>query len=395
MNYTQNASVLFIYAWYRTLCFALIFTDTAMSIQVSINNQHVERTQQDFYPIVQVSPVPVDVKLSQVLWDVSPYIRDVIGVMRVADYKAKRLGETVFLYCMNLSSAKMLESIKLEYHNQFISPSIVPMKVGRASFIDKNFDRSFDGVPITIILKGIERQKDVSIYYLMELAKYFEKKGVITGLRMGYNESRNWTTSQGFVTFLRQADARASSGEGGYIQHTIQSRQVRASLSENIPMLVSHEDLDRFENGIITWGDEAEAINQLVMTYEFPMHLAERKTVNKRDFLQQLHKKYEKVNFQKYESAFTREHVHKPYKNPAKRTKLAESNASPKESDSMENDEVSIINFPPKAETSKPINVPEVRDSPESPFEDIVSDSDEEILQINLDAENAVEEVEL
>lgn len=306
MNYTQNASVLFIYASYRTLCFALIFTDTAMSIQVSINNQQVERTQQDFYPIVQVSPVPVDVKISQLLLDVSPHIRDVIGVMRVADYKAKRLGETVFLYCMNHSSAKMLEPIKLEYNNQFISPLIVPMKVGRASFIDKNFERSFDGVPITIILKGIERQKDVSIYYLVELAKYFEKKGVITGLRMGYNESRNWTTSQGFVTFLRQADARARSGEGGYIQHIIQGRKVRA-----------------------------------------------------------------------------------------KRAKLAESNASPKESDSIENDEVSIINFPPKAETLKPINAPEVRDSPESPFEDIVSDSDEDVLQIDLDVGNAVEEVEL
>ena len=362
-----------------------------MSIQVSISNQQVERTQDDFYPIVQISPVPVDIKLSQVLVDVSPYIRDVVGVMRVADYKAKRQGETIFIYCMNHASAKMLESIKLEYNNQFISPLIVPMKVGRASFVDKNFERSFDGVPITIILKGIERQKEVSIYYLMELAKYFENKGVITGLRMGYNESRNWTTSQGFVTFLRQADARASSGEGGYIQHMIQGRKVRATLSENIPMLVSHEDLNKFENGIINWGNEAEAINQLVMTYEFPMHLAERKTVNKRDFLESLHKKYENVNFPKYESAFTKEHIHKPYKNPAKRAKLAESNASPKESDSIENDEVSLINLPPKAAPSKPINDPEVRDSPESPFEDIVSDSDEEVLQIDLDAATAVE----
>ena len=391
MNYHQNASVLFIYASYRTLCFALIFSDKAMSIQVSISNQQVERTQDDFYPIVQISPVPVDIKLSQVLVDVSPYIRDVVGVMRVADYKAKRQGETIFIYCMNHASAKMLESIKLEYNNQFISPLIVPMKVGRASFVDKNFERSFDGVPITIILKGIERQKEVSIYYLMELAKYFENKGVITGLRMGYNESRNWTTSQGFVTFLRQADARASSGEGGYIQHMIQGRKVRATLSENIPMLVSHEDLKKFENGIINWGNEAEAINQLVMTYEFPMHLAERKTVNKRDFLESLHKKYENVNFPKYESAFTKEHIHKPYKNPAKRAKLAESNASPKESDSIENDEVSSINLPPKAAPSKPINDPEVRDSPESPFEDIVSDSDEEVLQIDLDAATAVE----
>lgn len=391
MNYSQNASVLFIYASYSILCSALIFSDFTMSKQSSShNNQPAERTPDSFFAIVQIAPVPVDVKLSKVLFDVSPHVRDVIGIMRVADYKAKRQGETVFVYCMNHSNAQILESIKLEYNNQPVTPLTVSMKVGRATFIDKNFATSFDGVPISIILKGLERQREMTIYYIMELARQFEKKGVITGVRLGFNEKRNWSTSQGYITFLRQADARACSGEGGFVEHTIHDRKVRASLSENIPMLVAHEDLNRFPNGIINWGEEAESINQLVMTFQWPMHLAERQVVNNKELLKKLHKKYENVEFDKYSSEYTKKNIYVPFENPAKRAKLAENDPS-KEPVASHSKDIPAKSHPPKIEIPKVTSIPEVRDSPESPFEDIMSDSDEEVLRIDLEADTVVE----
>ena len=362
-----------------------------MAHQSHTNNPPVERTQDDFFPVVQISPVPVDIPISQVLTDISSYIRDVIGAMRVADYRAKRLGETVFLYCINHTSAQMLENVRLEYNNQQIIPIVVPMKVGRASFIDKNFECSFHGVPISIILKGIERQRETTIYYLIELVKYFEKKGVVTGVRLGFNEKRNWSTTQGYMTFLRQADAKSLSGEGCYVEHMIQGRKVRAALSENIPMLVSHEDLHRFENGIINWSEEAEAINQLVMTFQFPMHLAEHQTIDNRALVKKLHKKYENVEFKKYSSDYTRKNIHVPFPNPAKRTKLLDSEEPPAKVNKTLSKDVPVAVQPPKAAANKSTVVEEVRDSPESPFEDIVSDSDEDILRIDLE-ENTVDE---
>ena len=172
----------------------------------------------------------------------------------------------------------------------------------------------------------------------------------------------------------------------------IQGRKIRASLSENIPMLVSHEDLNQFENGIINWGDQAEAINQLVMSYEFPMHLAEKQTVNKRKFLQDLHEKYANVKFPKYSSEYTRKNTYIPFRDPTKQSKLADSIESPKPSAEPESPKSPIATISsPIAGPSKPSNNNDERDSPESPFEDIVSDSDEDILQIDLEADKTVE----
>lgn len=377
-----------------------------MAIEVTINNPQRERTKDDFFPIVQIAPVPVDITISRLLLDLSQYARDIIGIMRVADYKAKRQEETVFIYCINKSSAEHLESVKLEYNNQPVIPIMVKMKVGRASFIDKDFSSSFEGLPISIILKGLERQKEMTIYYVMELAKYFEKLGVVTGVRLGFDEKRNCSNGQGFVTFLKQAVARSCSGEGGFIDHMILGRKIRASLSENIPMLVSHEHLDKFENGIVNWNQEAEAINELVTTFEFPMHLAENQKVKKNKFLENLHKKYENVEFPKYSSDYTRKNIYVPYSR--KRTSLADTCESPKPSSSKKSKVNESIELPkssdnsPKKTVSTIISqqaststksdvITEERESPESPFEDIVSDSDEEVLQIELDADKNIE----
>lgn len=404
MNYSQNASVLYVYASYQILRSSLIFSDLNMTIEVTITNPAIDKTKDVFFPVVQVSPIPVDIKISRLLLDISQHARDIIGIMRVADYKAKRQTETVFLYCINRSSAELLESIKLEYNNQLVIPTIVHMKVGRATFIDKNFEKSFDGLPISIIIKGLERQQEMTIYYVMELAKYFEKLGVVTGIRLGFNDKRNWSNTHGFVTFLRQADARSSSGEGGYVDHMILGRKIRASLSENIPMLVSYEHFDKFENGIVKWNEEAEAINELVTTFEFPMHLAENQKVKKNKFLENLHKKYENVEFPKYSSDYTRKNIYVPYSK--KRTSLADTIESPKPSSESPTKTTSSkrakllesIESPksseciPQASTStKYNNIPEERDSPESPFEDILSDSDEEVLQIELEADKNLE----
>ena len=298
----KNASVLQSYASY--IFFSLIVTGIFSNvmnfkinkIKVGPTTPTTPRTQDNYFTIVQVSPVPESYELSQVLLEITPYVKDALGIMRVADYKAKRLGETVYLYFANEQSAQYLESIRLDINNVTITPLIVPMKKGRAVVTDRQFNNSLHGVPITIILKELERQQEAPIYYLLELVRYFEKKGITTGVRLGYDEKRNWTTRNGFVTFLRQADARATGGEGCYYEHELQQNKFRASLSENVPMLVATEDLDRFKNGIVDWDKEAEAINQLIITFEFPGFLNCQQKVDNRKLVKDLHKKYDNVN---------------------------------------------------------------------------------------------------
>jgi hypothetical protein len=252
------------------------------------------RTKESFFTILQISPIPESYTISQVLLLISPYVKDAIGIMRVADYKAKRLGEAVFIYFPFKQSAVYLETIKLEVDNKYVNVLIVPMKVGRASFIDKDFGTSFHGVPITVMLKSLERKQEAPIYYLLELSRYFEKKGVVTGLRLGYDEKRDYTVNHGYITFLRQADARQVSGEGAYIEHDIQRHKIRATLSENLPMLVNLEDAHFLENGIVPWNQEAEALNQLIITYEWPGYLQHHTKVDNKRLIKDLYDKYHK-----------------------------------------------------------------------------------------------------
>lgn len=307
MNYLiLNASVLLIYAWYTYNYSFLILSGKSFIIVMNfkLGNSKAEkavqkeriqnypRSRDNFYTIVQISPVPDQYKLSQVLLEISPYVKDAIGIMRVADYKAKRLGESIFVYFPFKQSAQYLETVKLDINNTLISPFEVPMKVGRATFIDKDFSASFDGVPITVMLKGVERKQEAPIYYLLELCRYFEKKGVVTGMRLGYDDKRDWTMNHAYATFLRQADARQVGGEGGFIEHTIQQRAIRATLSENIPMLVALEDENILATGIVKWDQQAEALNQLIITYEWPGYLNHDKRVDNKRLLKDLYDKY-------------------------------------------------------------------------------------------------------
>ena len=383
-----NASVLLLYAWYtRNFYSFLIISDKSVAImnyklgkrsaekaELNERAEQSPRTQENFFTVVQIAPVPETYTISQVLLEITPYVKDAIGIMRVADYKAKRLGETVFVYFPFKQSAQYLETIKLNINNNIITPIEVPMKVGRATFIDKDFSTSFHGVPITVILKSLERKQEAPIYYLLELSRYFEKKGVVTGMRLNYDAKRDWTLPQGFVTFLRQADARQVGGEGGFIEHIIQQKPIRATLSENIPMLVAMEDAHFLENGIVQWNQEAEALNQLITTYEWPGFLNSDKKVDNKNLIKNLYEKYHKIYPGKdtAESSKAFLNNHKILVNPredATGTKVNETLA-------IESEKSIDATTADQGESSKATT-------------ETAADSDEEVLQIDLDADIA------
>jgi hypothetical protein len=70
----------------------------------------------------------------------------------------------------------------------------------------------------------------------------------------------------------------------------------------------------------------------------------------------------------------------------AKRIKLAMNEEAVKENTKSDNKSDCMPSTSKAASLIKVIETPEVRDSPESPFEDIVSESDEDVLHIDLDA---------
>lgn len=173
--------------------------------------------------------------------------------------------------------------------------------------------------------------------------------------------------------FLRQADARHVGGEGGFIEHIIQQKPIRATLSENIPMLVAMEDSHFLENGIVQWNQEAEALNQLITTYELPGLLNSDKRVDNKKLIKNLYEKYHKIYPGKdtSESSKTFVNDHKILVNPRKDSTGAKLNKTPVETEKS-NDATNAK----QGESSK--------STVETP-----ADSDEDVLQIDLDADIA------
>lgn len=231
----------------------------------SINPQNV-------YQILRVDDVPTRITFNKMLTMVESYARHIIGVARTADYAAKRLGTSIYFYCTSQEEALFLEDQEFDFVGDGrgnYQLTIVDTVVGRAKLPDQVYSNRFECKPVTVRITGLDRYNNKYegyTEYLRSIVPYFENRGRVTGIRLGYDLIKRKTRKDGFVTYLCQLDAT----EVVNAQNVLFRQPIGATLSFNVPMLVSMQNSQQLHNGLIEWSREAEAINLLMVRHENP-----------------------------------------------------------------------------------------------------------------------------
>jgi len=222
------------------------------------------------YYILRVDQIPTRITLYELLSRIAPYSRYIIGIARTADYHAKRLGRTIFFYCTSLIDARFISQSYINFVDDGRDAqacTIMNSVLGRASLNHLEMEHRFHQTPVTVHVKGLERQYDASdsTYYLLQILPQYEIGGIITGFRLNFDVRRRMTRTDGFITFLNQLDGRAFGGEFEPIEHPFRGRIISCLLSDNVPMVVGLPDSHILTNGLCEWNVDAERVNQLII----------------------------------------------------------------------------------------------------------------------------------
>ncbi|XP_070508409.1 uncharacterized protein [Chironomus tepperi] len=225
------------------------------------------------YYILRIDEIPTRISLYQLLLKLSPYSRHIIGIARTADYRAKRLGRTIFVYCTSLIDARFMEQTYIDLvcdGRDAQAPTIVDSVLGRATLLTSHGSDRYASIPVSVHIKGLikQRGREGATNYLLQIITSFEDTATITGIRLNYDARKASTRSDGFVTYLNQREAREIGGETNPTKHLVFGREVSALLSENVPMLVRIPDSHIFNLGICEWSIDAERMNQLVIKHK-------------------------------------------------------------------------------------------------------------------------------
>lgn len=226
------------------------------------------------YYILRVDQIPSSVTLYQLLSRISSYSRHIVGIARTADYYGKRLGRTIFFYCTSIIDARFISQTFIDFVEDGRDAQacvIADSVLGRASLTHLTMENRFHQVPVTVHIKGLERQVEGSTCYLMQILPRFELNGTVTALRLNYDVRRRMTRTDGFVTFLHEREGRQFGGEYDPIEAEDHGRVISCLLSDNVPMIVQIPDSIIFVNGMCEWNEEAERVNQLILPRRAPI----------------------------------------------------------------------------------------------------------------------------
>lgn len=229
------------------------------------------------YYILRVDQIPSSVTLYQLLSRISSYSRHIVGIARTADYHAKRLGRTIFFYCTSIIDARFISQTFIDFVDDGRDAQacvIADSVLGRASVTHLAMENRYHQVPVTVHIKGLERQVEGSTFYLMKILPRFEVNGTVTALRLNYDVRRRMTRTDGFITFLHEREGRQFGGEYDPIEAEDHGRVISGLLSDNVPMLVQIPDSIIFINGMCEWNQEAERVNQLILQRRTPIEQA-------------------------------------------------------------------------------------------------------------------------
>ena len=235
------------------------------------------------YHILRIDEIPTRITFYQLLSKLASYSRHIIGIARTADYRAKRLGRTIYVYCTSLIDARFMEQSYIDLvgdGRDAQAPTIVDSVLGRATLMNDNNSERYAQIPVSIHVKGLEKQQDRTgaTYYLMQIVTSYEDASTITGIRLNYDVRKSSTRNDGFVTYLHHREAREIGGETVPKTHLEFGRRITAIISENVPMLVRIPDSAIFHHGVCEWSEVAERVNQLIITHHVPVKSVRKKS---------------------------------------------------------------------------------------------------------------------
>jgi hypothetical protein len=242
------------------------------------------------YIIMRVDRVPTRISFLRILTEIYPFSRHIIGIFRTADYAAKRLSQTVYILCTSVEEASILEDQIFSFAGIDNPPfyfRIVNSKFISVSIEDRIGAIRYTSVPISVYITGLTRCKDfhdgkvpenasssededLSGYtdYLAQVAQYFQTKGLLTGIRFGYDPVRKQTRSDAFLTYMYQRDARDLIGDN--IVHSISCETIVAEMSRNSPMIIREDSDEAKSNGPWKWSSGLQMQNMLEYFHSSP-----------------------------------------------------------------------------------------------------------------------------
>lgn len=227
------------------------------------------------YQVLRVDEIPIQITLHQMVRRLTPFSRHIIGCARTADYVAKRKGQSIYFICTDVSDAIFLEKQHIDFVGDGRDPqtlTIVDSIVARATLVDRNFATAFEGIPVTIYLRGLQRyyDREGTTEYLGSLIAHFELRGAVTSARLNYDTVRKCSRSDGFVSYLNQRDAREMAGEVDPVHHSIFGQSINAVLSTNVPLIVQLPNAFLLDRGRADWSNVIAEINQLMIRHPAP-----------------------------------------------------------------------------------------------------------------------------
>lgn len=120
--------------------------------------------------MLRIDDIPTTTSLNEVLAKASPYCGNILGIQRVKDYNAKRLGSTLYVYVVTEGSAEDLVSLELDYADD---------GVPKAMYSVGYLPGRYSGIPLSIMIKDLQKLElhESKTNYLILLISYFERRG--------------------------------------------------------------------------------------------------------------------------------------------------------------------------------------------------------------------------
>lgn len=227
------------------------------------------------YVILRANNIPASVTLQQMLKCLTLVSRRIIGVFRTADYKAKRLGHTVYFWCTTKNEAALLEAAEYYFVGDGRAAQrlyLVDSIAGCATIPNIEFANAYEGIPVSVHVTGLKRMYYTESFteYLIGMLPHFELQGDVTGFRLNFDRVVGRTKSDGFVTFLNQRSAREFGGERKPTIHLLKGHEIGAQLSWNVPLLLPSYFTYSMQKGKAVYHREVAEENQLVIQHSHP-----------------------------------------------------------------------------------------------------------------------------
>lgn len=153
-----------------------------------------EKRKPTSYQVLRINDIPTTTSLSEVLAKASHYCMNILGIQRVADYNAKRLGSTLNVYVETEGSAEDLACLELDYNDDGVPKAMysVDFLLDRAAIMNSQDPHRYTGIPLSIMTKDLQKFElhESKTNYLILLLSYFKRRGTLTGIRLNYDPKR-------------------------------------------------------------------------------------------------------------------------------------------------------------------------------------------------------------